>query len=220
MGLRSTLLILLAIAASSQAANLHHLQFESRGLLGFPETDEDFGRTFDGLSLPARLRAVEDALETVVYEELGGLHSNYISFVTALRMDSQLFLGNFLAAIVPMIEACPAEVFKKAVIDAVKAGLSLMEDVETTVEKYNPLHPQVDRRSMIRRKLTTISTLGGSVGRLFEAVDALVVAAVEELVDEMKRKRKQIEEITLRELENIPAEILKKQAVIIIMGER
>ena len=40
--------------------------------------------------------------------------------------------------------------------------------------------------SMIRRQLFSISTLGGAVEKLFDAVDDLVVTAVEALVQNIK----------------------------------
>ena len=47
----------------------------------------------------------------------------------------------------------------------------------------DPLHPQesLDLRSLIRRRLTTLSTFGGAVEHLINAVDKLVVNYVDAL---------------------------------------
>jgi len=222
MAWRSTLMILLAAAVSSRAANLHHMQFESReDAADFEEKQYDMdyvpaeyggGPPSHGLSLMGKIRAVEDALETIADEEFRGFRDNYEVFMMHLGENLGAFQKKYSAAIVPLIEACPAEVFKKVALDAMKAILSLMEDVEKTIEKYNPLHPQVDKFSMVRRKLTNISTLGGSIGKLFEAVDDLVVAAAEALVEGMKMSAAQLKHMTA-ELENVPGEFLKTMAV-------
>jgi len=167
-----------------------------------------------------KLMAVESAFDNVVSEELAGLDMNLKVFAEKLLAVLNDFNAKYRKALLPLIEACPAEAFKTGVIEIMNALVSLLEDIETVLEEYNPLHPQTSEkiRSMIRRKLTTISTLGGAIGNLFDAVDDLVVAAVEGIVENLKITAKSVR-LTAAELEKVPADFLKQMAIQGLQGQ-
>lgn len=210
----SVLLTLLVASVATQAAVLQH---ERRDDYEYEEPSiveaEEVGHPDDFLS---KLMAVNEAVDNVVTEELTGFEENLEVFGKELTNVMMSFQVKFTKAMVPMLEACPADVLKDAVVNILKAVLGMIDDLKSVVEEYNPLHPQhaEQLRALIRRKLTNISTLGGAIGKLFDAVDDLVVTAVEAYVNKMATSAAQ-GKVVIAELEKIPAEFLKQ---IIIQG--
>jgi len=210
----SILLTLLVIVALANGAVVHHKRKELVEAEYHP--DELAEAQYQPVKVSSfgiygKLNAVGDAFENVVYNELSGLEKNLQVFGEKLREVEGSFVSELMEAIKPLFEACPADVFKQFALDSVLALDSFLEDLESVVDEYNPLHPKVveELRSLIRRKLTTISTLGGSIGKLFDAVDDLVVSAVQELVSKLELSRTGLKSMA-EELENIPAEDLKQ----------
>lgn len=227
MAWQTVVLTMLLTSSVSQASVLHHQRRQTVDSNGIPViTDAQYEPVEyepsenEPEGLFGKLMAVESAFDNVVSEELAGLDMNLKVFAEKLLTVLNDFNAKYRKALLPLIEACPAEAFKTGVIEIMNALVSLLEDIETVLQEYNPLHPQTSEkiRSMIRRKLTTISTLGGAIGNLFDAVDDLVVAAVEGIVENLKITAKSVK-LTAAELEKVPADFLKQMAIQGLQGQ-
>lgn len=192
MALQKTVLLLLVVAVTSQARVLH------------PKHD----------SVLISMKAVESAAEGIE-DELEGFAENAQTFFMQLVTVAQSFEMKEMEAIVPVIEACPADILKTTVVDLMKAVASLLKDLEGTVDEYNPLHPKSTGlvRSLVRRAApSTLSSFGGALGKVFDAVDDLVVNVVAEAVKYMKQAGMGLD-LMISQFDQVPPEFFKEMLV-------
>jgi len=170
---------------------------------------------------------MEYAIESV-YFGLDGFGANVGAFMEALAPIAEHFNQKYATALLPMIEATPAEALKTTVINIMKALKGTMDEVATILVERNPLHPQkspfdnpqvfgravVDhiKRKFKTPEIMTLGIWGDYLGKAIGAVDSLLVDLVTAAANMMKEGETQLDTI-ISQLEGVPAEILKSLAV-------
>jgi len=170
---------------------------------------------------------IEHAFESV-YFSVDGFGANAEAFMTALAPIAEHFNEKYVKALLPMIEATPAETLKSTVINILKALKGTIDEVATLLVERNPLHPQkspfdtprafgravVDhiKRKFKTPEIMTLGIWGKYLGEAIGTVDAVLVDLVGAVATKMKEGETQLD-MMISQLEGVPAELLKSLAV-------
>jgi len=157
--------------------------------------------------------ALTEAFEGVL-EQLQGFEDNAQALGREFNFYVESNTLDLISAFVPLFEAAPPEVLKTFITDVINGFINAVKELGPIIKQNNPLHPQesLDLRSLIRRRLTTLSTFGGSVEHLINAVDQLVVNYVDALEEGLHIGVEKCQQV-VDGLEQMPAEMVKTMVV-------
>lgn len=155
---------------------------------------------------------VKQAFEGVV-QEVEGFEQNAQEFQRRLMRVADDLMAHYVATMTPLLREVPAETVKEFIINSLKTIEKALRQIGPIVKEYNPLHPaeSLDLRALIRRQLTTLSTFGGAVEHLIDALDDLAVNYVDMLAVSIDASADKIA-ATISMLEHMPAEQIKAMA--------
>jgi len=164
------------------------------------------------------LRDSEAALKLAfegVMEQLGGFDFNTAMFRKQFEYFGEDSALDLISTFLPLFEAAPPPVLKTFIIDFLNGIISAVEQLRSIMKQYNPLHPQeaLDLRSLIRRRLTTLSTFGGAVEHLITAVDKFVINYVDALEEGLEQRVERGVRQVVVGLEQAPAEMVATMVV-------
>jgi len=156
---------------------------------------------------------VKQAFEGVV-KEVEGFEQNAQQFQRRLTRVAEDLMTHYAKTMTPLLKAVPAETVKEFIISFLKTIEKALRQLGPIVKEYNPLHPaeSLDLRALIRRQLTTLSTFGGAVEHLVDALDDLAVNYVDMLAVSIDTYADQTA-ATISMMENVPAEEMKAMAI-------
>jgi len=212
MDLRLSLIVVLSLIVASKAATLDHNALQKRA--------PGAGDFMNVMSKNAE--DLEDSLEALS-SGLDDFATNFKDFLFFLEPIGRHFNEKYVKALMPMLEATPAEILKELVINILKALKSTMDELAVVIVERNPLHPEkisFDDPSVFSRALMdhfrrqidshimTLGVWGNLVGKAFGALDTLVVNAVIGISNQIKEAEMQLDN-GIKQMNAVPAEIIK-----------
>jgi len=166
-------------------------------------------------------RPVEAAFVSVVYG-VDGLGNNLKAFLTQLQVVAEEFNEKYYGALIPIVEAIPAETMKEGLIKIMKAVSTVLEKLSVLIIDRNPLHPKLSPLDILGRELAdefrqseeimTLTVFGQRVSGLIGAVDDFLVNIVAQLAGKINEADVQLQD-GIRQLEAIPPQMLKNVVV-------
>jgi len=131
MALRLSLIVVLSLIVASKAAVLDHNALQKRG----PGAGD-----FMNVMLK-NAEDLEDSLEALS-SGLDDFATNFKDFLFFLEPIGRHFNEKYVKALMPMLEATPAEILKELLINILKALKSTMDELAVVIVERNPLHPE------------------------------------------------------------------------------
>jgi len=208
MDLLPSFFLVLLMFATSQSAILERDALQERGLISHV-VDAHSGMLMNAFD------AVASGLD-----ELG---INFLAFGSSFQPICQHFNEKYVKALIPMLEATPAETLKELMINILKALKSTMDEVAEVLVERNPLHPEKSPyddpelfgralmhhiRRQMDSEIMTLGIWGSYVGKAIEALDTFIVNFVITISNAIKEAEMQVDD-GIKQVEAVPAEIVK-----------
>jgi len=225
--LKIGIVVLVCIAAASDASSLRR-QLEIKDYDGpdYHHLEPDYGNDYPMKhrdpfwdALQKNQGPMEHALESVFFGAKG-FRDNFMAFVSKAEIVVMEYVGNYYKALLPVVEAVPAETIKEFIVNCLKAVSSVVEKMAVVIKERNPLHPEKSPYELAKRELDrlrrhgteseamTLTIWGQNVGKLIGAVDDLLVDLVAALAEQMKEADKQLK-VLAEQMKSVPASMVK-----------